>query len=401
MNLLLTAYFIFSLGCFAPCFLQAEAMRKTPSCPNVVALPGRNGRDGQPGRDGRDGLPGPAVCNCQHLKQEIIEKIKGELLANLTLDPTGHTDQPSPTTQDLPTSTSLGLTSTAAYNPTTAPTQPTPTPPVQPQCTDGLGMSSNPATSCMEIYNCNPAAQSGEYWIRSSSEPVYCEMNIKHCGNITGGWMRAINMDMTVDDSCPENFTLSVVSSVQICQAARTDRNPGCASWRVPTRSVPYVKVCGRARGYQFRIAESFEGFHRFSQTLDGYYVEGLSVTHGGTPRNHIWTFAAGASKNQTSFTYNCPCVRISHSSAPPFLGEDYFCESGHSNNDEATSGWYLADPLWDSKGCPEGSACCSRGGPWFKKTLEQETSDDIEVRMCRSENLDEVGVDQLELFVQ
>ena len=156
MNLLLTAYFIFSLGCFAPCFLQAEAMRKTPSCPNVVALPGRNGRDGQPGRDGRDGLPGPAVCNCQHLKQEIIEEIKGELLANLTLDPTGHTDQPSPTTQDLPTSTSLGLTSTAAYNPTTAPTQPTPTPPVQPQCTDGLGMSSNPATSCMEIYNCKP-----------------------------------------------------------------------------------------------------------------------------------------------------------------------------------------------------------------------------------------------------
>ena len=401
MTLSMSTLVIFSLGCLAPCFIQAEAMRKTSSCPNIVGLPGRDGRDGQPGRDGRDGLPGPAVCNCQQLKQEIIKEIRAELLAscNITHEPTGPTEQPSSTAQSLTPSSSL--TSTAACNPTSTTPQPSSTPVVQPQCSDGLGKSSNPANSCMEIYNCNPDATSGNYWIRSSSEPVYCEMNITHCGNITGGWMRVINMDMTVDTSCPENFGLIVESSVRICRAVRTDRGPGCSSWNVPTHRVPYAKICGRARGYQFLLPESFQGYTRLSQTLDGYYVEGLSVTHGGTPRNHIWTFAAGPSKNETTFTHNCPCVRSPHSPAPPFLGEDYFCESGRFNNGEASSGWYLGDPLWDSKGCPDGSFCCSHGGPWFKKTLGQDASDDIEVRMCRSENLDEVGVDQLELYVQ
>ena len=214
--------------------------------------------------------------------------------------------------------------------------------------------------------------------------------------------MRVFNMDMTdTSYSCPENLTLTVQSSVRICVAVHEDRNPGCAHLNVPAHGVPYERVCGRARGYQFLIAESFQGYSNFGQTLDGYYVEGLSITYGGVPRNHIWTFAAGASKNQTSFTHNCPCVQSPHEAAPPYLGEEYFCESGHSNNSDAISGWYLGDPLWDSKGCPEGSTCCSRGGPWFKSTLRQETSDDIEVRLCRSENLDNVGVDQLELYVQ
>lgn len=124
MTLSMSTLVIFSLGCLAPCFIQAEAMRKTSSCPNIVGLPGRDGRDGQPGRDGRDGLPGPAVCNCQQLKQEIIKEIRAELLAscNITHEPTGPTEQPSSTAQYLTPSSSL--TSTAACNPTSTTPQP-------------------------------------------------------------------------------------------------------------------------------------------------------------------------------------------------------------------------------------------------------------------------------------
>ena len=41
--------------------------------------------------------------------------------------------------------------------------------------------------------------------------------------------------------------------------------------------------------------------------TIDNSYVEGVSVTHG-TPRNHIWTFAAGLSENSSTISLVCPC---------------------------------------------------------------------------------------------
>ena len=57
-------------------------------------------------------------------------------------------------------------------------------------------------------------------------------------------------------------------------------------------------------------------------------------MTHGA-PRNHIWTFAAGASEG--GFTqhirFNCPCSNCSHphNTIPPsFVGSNYYCESGY-----------------------------------------------------------------------
>ena len=61
---------------------------------------------------------------------------------------------------------------------------------------------------------------------------------------------------------------------------------------------------------------------------------------------------------------------------------------------------WYLDDPLWDSQGCASGSTCCDRGGLWFTATLSQEVSDDIEVRWCSGDNGEDIGVDQLEIYV-
>ena len=123
-------------------------------------------------------------------------------------------------------------------------------------------------------------------------------------------------------------------------------------------------------------------------------------MTHG-SPRNHIWTFAAGYSKNY-SYTYaNCPCAApYPGPAAPPFVGEKYFCASGNIGPYE--SQWYLDDPLWDSQGCASGSTCCDRGGPWFSTTLSQEVSNDIEMRMClhHSSVYENIGVDQLEILI-
>ncbi len=42
-------------------------------------------------------------------------------------------------------------------------------------------------------------------------------------------------------------------------------------------------------------------GFRTLEHTIDQAYVDGLSVTHG-SPRQHIWSFAAGYNWYTSSF---------------------------------------------------------------------------------------------------
>ena len=160
------------------------------------------------------------------------------------------------------------------------------------------------ATSCKELYQCNPALPSGYYNITTpqGAERVYCVMNTINCGNITGGWMRAAYIDMTNENNnCPKGLNVTVVGSTRMCTRSHTDG--GCSSVTFPTFNVSYSKVCGRARGYQFATPDGFST----SNALQGYPdVEGLIITHG-SPRNHIWSFAAAQSKDFNYLT-NCPC---------------------------------------------------------------------------------------------
>ena len=83
-----------------------------------------------------------------------------------------------------------------------------------------------------------------------------------------------------------------------------------------PVSGGDYTRVCGRI---------SREGFVAHDAgwwtTIDGAYVDGVSHTHG-SPRQHIWTFAAGWSEI-TMMT-----VLVMLPSILPFVGGDYFCES-------------------------------------------------------------------------
>ena len=258
------------------------------------------------------------------------------------------------------------------------------------------------ATSCKELYQCNPALPSGYYNITTpqGAERVYCDTNTANCGNITGGWMRAAYLNMTNEsNTCPQGLTYTVVSSTRMCTRSYTSYT-SCSSLTFPTHRVPYTKVCGRARGYQYCAPFAFYNYHHAGQTnLDSAYVSGLSVTYG-SPRSHIWTFAAGYSKDYNYSSDNCPCAFYPGPAAPPFVGENIFCESGNTGTWE--SQWYLDDPLWNSQGCASGSTCCDRGGPWFTTTLSQEVRDDIEVRMCSYHvfSYENIGVEELEIYI-
>ena len=211
--------------------------------------------------------------------------------------------------------------------------------------------------------------------------------------------MRAAYIDMTIENNtCPQGLNYTVENSTWMC--TRSNTSAGCTSVTFPTHGVPYTKVCGRARGYQYFDTTAFFGYHRAAQTLDGFYVSGLSVT-SGSPRNHIWTFASGRSSAHKGPAH-CPCRNQEHV-RPPFVGDKYFCETGTNISfDLISAQWYLDDPLWDSQGCASGSTCCDRGGPWFNTTLSNELSSDIEVRWCSYDFYGgaNIGVDQLEIYI-
>ena len=62
-----------------------------------------------------------------------------------------------------------------------------------------------------------------------------------------------------------------------------------CNSATFPTQG---NQVCGRIIGYQFGQPGAFVvGNINDPQTIDGPYVDGVSLTYGN-PQQHIWTFA-------------------------------------------------------------------------------------------------------------
>ena len=106
---------------------------------------------------------------------------------------------------------------------------------------------------------------------------------------------------------------------------------------------------------------------------------------------------------NHGNGVYNCPCAKYRGDAPPAFVGPDYYCESGNTGIHE--NRMYLEDPLWDGDGCGPGNTCCAQAGmPWFCRTLPQEVTEDIEVRICSDSSYstnEEVYLEVLEIYIQ
>ena len=223
------------------------------------------------------------------------------------------------------------------------------------------------------------------------------QMNSYVCGG-TGGWRRALYLDMTDPNShCPTGWQLTSYGSKRLCGKVSTS-SLTCDSVIFPVTGGDYTSVCGSIRAYQYGQIDAFEQYHTGQvTTIEGAYVAGVSLTHG-TPRQHIWTFAAAASEMRTN-AEGCPCTGASVS-IPPFVGGDYFCESGV--NSGSVGGFHPDDPLWDGSGCTTSSSCCSfNNPPYFTKRLRNPTSDDIEARLCRWEGGEDSPIEFIELYVK
>ena len=201
---------------------------------------------------------------------------------------------------------------------------------------------------------------------------------------------------------CPSSWRLTSYSK-RTCGKVSTGEYT-CDSVTFPVGGGDYTRVCGRIIGYQFGYAHAFCGYHWGTvTTIDDGYLCGVSLTHG-SPRQHIWTFAAGLSEIGIAVRSNpgvCPCDATFNITIPPFMGGDYFCESGH-NSEGPYIRFFPDDPLWDGDGCTANSTCCSfNNPPYFTKQLPSPTTDDIEARLCKDYSNEETPIEFIELYVQ
>ena len=262
--------------------------------------------------------------------------------------------------------------------------------------------------SCSEVLENIPNAASGYYNISQSNGSivsVYCDMEGSNCdGN--GGWMRIGYINMTEPGAtCPQSLCNYTYGGKTLCDKSQ-GLGYGCNSTFFSAIGLNYTKVCGQARGYQSGGTDGIypNGYGGDSDSIDGAYVDGLSITHGSNPRQHIWTYAAGIFEEDTR-TYSCPCNTGTTTATPSYVGNDYYCESGATMSTFSSNKFYPDDILWDGQQCgSRESPCCSSSTiPWFIKTLPQSVTDDIELRMCSNQGYPDEAtpIDIIEIYIR
>jgi len=273
------------------------------------------------------------------------------------------------------------------------------------QCDPGR-CQENPAQSCTQLFSSSSDLFSGYYWLErcdGTAFRAYCVRDSPcGCSGNTTGWKRVAFVNTTDSNQACPGGTKPFSSSLPIRTCARLTH--GCVSLTYGVDFMPYSRVCGRIIGYQHRSPDGFTAYHDDqSKTLDNNYVDGVSVTYG-YPRKHIWTFVAGLDETSSDFR-RCPCANRNSAFGgviPPFIGNDYFCETGSRTRVGAI--FYRNDPLWDGEGCGSVSTCCSNTtAPWFCKTLPRATRENVEIRLCGDEDTgnENIPIQLIELYVQ
>ena len=229
----------------------------------------------------------------------------------------------------------------------------------------------------------------------------------RHCCNSPGGWTRVAYLNMTdPTQQCPHGWR-EVTTPIRTCRRA-TGSYMNSVTFN--THGILYNRVCGRIISYQFGTPEAFSSYNGNPSNfnIEGNYVDGISVTYGQQgKRKHIWTFA-GANGEQYRGTTVCPCTNTANSAViriPPWVGTDYFCESGTATAQEGV--FYQQDPLWDGQGCGRTSTCCTYNQPpRFCNQLSDTTSENIEVRLMTGAHpnwleREDTPIELIELYIQ
>lgn len=222
------------------------------------------------------------------------------------------------------------------------------------------------------------------------------------CG--AGLWNKIVHLNMSDrSQECPHGWR-GYDGPVRCCGRPVISRS-STASVYFSTNGYKYSKVCGKAIGYQQGSPDCFANYNRQepdTETVDGIYVDGVSVTHGN-PRTHIWTFAVGLRErsNTTGNGNNCPCD--GGTNPPDFVENNYFCETGDDTPNVELNRFFGDDPLWDGQDCHDATCCSFNSPPWFRVQLPNPTMNDIEVRILGDQSTgdEDSPIAYLEIYVQ
>lgn len=211
------------------------------------------------------------------------------------------------------------------------------------------------------------------------------------------GWQRLWLVDMTDPSmSCPAPFSevMDADSGVRYCR--KDIDGYGCTGILL-SPTAPFKRIYGRVHGIQSGNPDVEVA--SFDRGLDEPYIDGVSLTYGLAPRNHIWSFIG-----YTSAAFpNCPCSTDPERSTPDYIGENYFCESGTSDTVNFFQ-TFVNDPIWDGQNCEktQDPGCCNRG-EWFYREFQLPVNTDVELRVCTDDNTgdEDIGFQLVELYVQ
>ena len=259
-------------------------------------------------------------------------------------------------------------------------------------CPEYIQQNITDSVSCSDILITNPNATSGYYNLtitNGSTISVYCDMEGSNCGG-EGGWTRIGFINMSEPGTtCPTGLTEKQYDDItyNLCvnNYLYSNYTFGCNSTFFSSYTLNYTKICGRLRGYTHGHGFSFLNYYdNHNVSISEQYLSGVSITHDN---KHIWSYVNGYEEDYNRNDLSCPCsTGISFNTTPPFVGNDYYCESGAPNNTFYPFDiLFINDPLWDGKQCnsDEAPCCTTPNMPWFIKTLNDTVSDDIQLRVC------------------
>ena len=207
------------------------------------------------------------------------------------------------------------------------------------------------------------------------------------CNGISGQWRRVayLNTNQT-NIECPGN--LQATTNPPSCRIFGS--SPTCSSVFFSSDGLPYSQVCGRIEGSYMGSPDGFQTFPEErpdNPTIDDNYIDGISLTYGRSPRQHIWTFSAVVPLQTGSGCESCESL------LPSYVDSNYSCELVTFCSRPGDPPCHPAE-LWS------GSQC--RGGGTFHNVLSQATTDDLEMRLCRDQPTsdEDIFITFIEIFV-